>query len=236
VDQKHFDILTHSVSGFPSRRHLLRGLAAAGLGLGVARLPDLAAAKNRRKRKPKSRKGLCQKNGSACSKPGKNCKQQYCLRAPFTIEARWTESSRSDHDAFLFVPPEDATTGPAPHIYWSCTPTTSTCEEAYPFACLNQDAYGPGDEITTIHQLLPGTYEYWVRLYQETPVGEVTIVLKDGNGRIVREWANPANPSTGDVYWHVFDFDGATGRVSAFDDRTPQPVPLPTTDVCPYNA
>jgi hypothetical protein len=53
VDQHRFDTLTRSLIGTPSRRALLRGLAALGLGLGVARLPEAAAAKKTRKRHKK---------------------------------------------------------------------------------------------------------------------------------------------------------------------------------------
>ena len=51
MDQHRFDTLTRSLSGASSRRALLRGLAGLGLGLGIARLPQTAAAKKRKQNK-----------------------------------------------------------------------------------------------------------------------------------------------------------------------------------------
>ena len=53
MDQHHFDTLTRSLTSVPSRRTLLRSLAGLGLGLGVARLPQAAAAKKKRKQHKK---------------------------------------------------------------------------------------------------------------------------------------------------------------------------------------
>jgi hypothetical protein len=56
VDQHRFDTLTRSLSGASSRRALLRGLAGLGLGLGIARLPQTAAAKKRKQNKKRHTK------------------------------------------------------------------------------------------------------------------------------------------------------------------------------------
>jgi hypothetical protein len=66
----------------------------------------------------------------------------------------------------------------------------------------------------------------------------VTIFLKAANGRIVRQWASPANASTQiQAAWHVFDVDGRHGRDTAMDDlladRTLSNVHVPDIDVCP---
>src|SRR5436190_1288242 len=53
MDQKQFDALTRTVSRFPSRREMLRGLAGAGLGLGALRMSQVEAAKNGGKGKNK---------------------------------------------------------------------------------------------------------------------------------------------------------------------------------------
>jgi hypothetical protein len=53
--EHHFDVLTRSLSGGSSRRTLLRGLAALGIGAAVAHAPSGAAATNR-KRNAKSRR------------------------------------------------------------------------------------------------------------------------------------------------------------------------------------
>jgi hypothetical protein len=235
MDQHRLPPLTRSLTSIPSRRDVLHALAAAGLALGVARFPGSAEAKKKRKRK----QALCRKDGSPCRKAGKTCKKGYCLSAPFTIEAKWTESQTADHDTFLFVPPENATTGPTPYVTVGCNPTESNCEtDVYPFVCVSQDARGPGDEVTTVRRLLDGTYEYWIGLDHLTLAGELTIVLRDSNGHVVRGWTNPANPSTqSGVSWHVFDIDGDDGRVTSIDEPIdggpPQQVNEPSTEVCP---
>lgn len=228
--------------GMPSRRHLLRGLAGAGFGLGAARFPETMEA---RKGKPKlnSRKGLCARDGSKCRKPGNACKKQYCLSAPFTIEATWAKEA--DHDTYFFVLPQNVTTGPAPYIYSVCNPETSRCAEAYPFACVDDDAI-IGAEVTTIHRVLPGRYEYWIELNLrfDNPDGEVTVTLRAKDGRVVRRWRRRHDPTvTGSQGWHVFDIDGQTGRVTPIDEApTEPPIDLPNdaydpcTNVCPPNA
>jgi hypothetical protein len=64
VDRSHFAALTRALIAVPSRRHLLRGLAGAGLGLGVARLPQFAAAKKRKRKKQAARR--CKQQGGPC--------------------------------------------------------------------------------------------------------------------------------------------------------------------------
>ena len=39
MDQRHFDSLTRTITRTPSRRDVLRGLAALGIGLVMTRLP-----------------------------------------------------------------------------------------------------------------------------------------------------------------------------------------------------
>ncbi|MGH2615126.1 MAG: hypothetical protein ACRDJC_07800 [Thermomicrobiales bacterium] len=162
---------------------------------------------------------------------------------PVHLEASWTQTA--DHESYLFVPPRNATTGPAPHIFALCNPGNSRCAAAYPFACVNADIT-IGAEVTTIHQLLPGTYEYWVELDSEpnNPDGEVTVALKDKTGRVMRRWTRRADPTgISGLGWHVFDVDGRSGRVTGIDAvRTDAPLDLPTgahdptTSVCPFNA
>lgn len=89
MDQQHMPSLTRSLTSVPSRRDVLRGLAATGLGLGGLPLLEAAnAAKKRRpkkKRKPKVRfnafgcvnvRGFCKLANQCCSgicegEPGK---------------------------------------------------------------------------------------------------------------------------------------------------------------------
>lgn len=78
MNQNRFDALTRSLSGFSSRRHVLRSLAGAGLGLGVARLPDAAEAKKKRKPKqPKPNAFGCLNVGDAC-KNARQCCSSLC--------------------------------------------------------------------------------------------------------------------------------------------------------------
>jgi hypothetical protein len=203
---------------------------AAFAGSASVRFP---AADARKRKKKKNCKGCCRGDGSPCKKKSSTCKAQFCLNAPFTIEANWVVDA--DHDAVLFVPPENDATGPFPFIFFDCTAADSTCETGYPFACMSGDETTSGSEIATIFQLLPGTYEYWNEL-DVALAGELTIVLKDNGGRVMREWTNPANPEN-DNGWHVFDIDGATGRITSIDELidggVPQGAHDPSTDVCP---
>jgi len=59
VDQQHIEAVTRTLTRLPSRRDVLRGLAAAGLGLGSLRLSKTEAAKHKskaNKKKGKKRK------------------------------------------------------------------------------------------------------------------------------------------------------------------------------------
>ena len=53
----------------------------------------------------------------------------------------------------------------------------------------------------------------------------------------MREWPSPANASTQQIGWHVFDIDGTTGIVTSVDTVTDSYLPRsahdPYTDVCP---
>jgi hypothetical protein len=232
MDQQ-FATLTRSLSRLPSRRHLMRGLAAAVLGCGAERLPDVAASKKKRKKRRRKNRGrtgpLCTSLGEPCSIPGRQCQERFCLQAPFTIAAIW--QSQNNHDTWLFVPPRDGETRPSPQIDYDCNQTNSPCAQAYPFACVNDDAKGPGDEVTTIYELLPGTYEYWIAS-DPAPAGELTVILTDRGGRVVRSWTNLAVASRPEGSWHVFDLDGETGRVRSVD-APPGRFPDPVTNVCP---
>ena len=103
-------------------------------------------------------------NGSGCGST---------LSAPFTIEACWTADA--DHDTYLFLPKESASSADNPFIYYSCG--GPGCDTAYPFACIAPDIRTTGCEVTTIHQLLDGTYEYYLELDPGTPAGAVTVKL-----------------------------------------------------------
>lgn len=230
-------IPTPSLASPPSRRDVLRGLVAAALGLGAPRLPDAAEAKNKRrkKRRRKHRDAgpRCARSGEECDTRGNDCQASNCLTAPFTIEAIW--ESTANFATYLHVPPEDGATGPSPYIYNDCNQSNSACAEEYPFVCVDGGYEGPGTVIATIHELLPGVYEYWLQLPFGAAAGEAVLVLRDGDGRIVREWTSPPNathPLT--KAWRVFDVDG-NGRVRSID-TTLNGFYDPATDVCPSTA
>ena len=207
----------------------LTGVAFAVLG------PISRNAFARKKKKGKPCKNCCRANGAPCKKTSAKCKAKFCLNVPFTIEANWTADH--DNDSVLFVPPENDATGPSPFIFFNCTADVSTCEDSYPFACMSGDAITAGSEIATIFKLLPGTYEYWHELDPDALAGEVTIVLKDNGGRVIRQWVNLADGDPTDA-WHVFDIDGKTGLITSFDEQldggVPEAAHEPNTEVCPF--
>jgi hypothetical protein len=185
---------------------------------------------------PAAAKLLCTPTGKKCNKQSARCKASNCLQAPFSIEAVWTNGD-SDHDTHLFVPNAVGSTAPAPFVDQGCNPGHSNCETGvYPFACVNQDAFGPGDEITTIRKLLKGTYEYWMEL-APAPAGDLTIILRNKGGKKIRSWTSPANPNATDIGWHVFDIDGNTGSITSINQTMGTYLPAgahdPSTDVCP---
>jgi hypothetical protein len=75
MDQHRVDTATRSFIHLPSRRDVLRGLASAGLGLGLVSLADRTAAKQRKpkKRKPKPNAYGCLNVGAACKNAGQCC-------------------------------------------------------------------------------------------------------------------------------------------------------------------
>jgi hypothetical protein len=73
VDQNRFNSLTRYLTSHPSRRHLMRGLASLGLGLGMARLIDNAEAKKKHKHRHKNRKPKATPNEFGCLEVGDRC-------------------------------------------------------------------------------------------------------------------------------------------------------------------
>jgi hypothetical protein len=232
MDHDYFDALARDIVGV-SRRTVFGALGVGVVGLAGYRFATEGEARKRRKKKRRKTKTpsgpLCTSLGEACAEPGSNCQERFCLQAPFTITATW--SSQTNHDTWLFVPPQDGSTGPSPQIDYDCNPGKTRCAQAYPFACVDRDASGPGNEITTIHDLLPGAYEYWIFL-GVAPAGELTVTLTDQGGRAVRSWASPAVTSALEGFWHVFDVDGTPGRVTSVD-APPVRFRTPVTNVCP---
>ena len=219
-----------------SRRGLLRGAAAAAFGLAGARFPGLAAARNKKKRSRKKRNGdLCLNNGSRCRTKGGSCQAGNCLQAPFTIEARWSNPS-TDHDTYLFVPNAPGASLPFPLIDYLCRSADTGDGGLYPFAFVSRDAQGPGDEVTTVASLMKGKYEYWIELDASSPTGDLTVALRNKNGRVVRSWSSPAHASAEQGGWHVFDIQGEHRSITSIDQLIDLPLPIAAhddaTDVC----
>lgn len=71
MEQHRLAVVSHSLTRLPARREVLRGLAGAGLALGLARFTGGAdAKKKRRKKRPKSPKP----NAFGCLEVGDTCR------------------------------------------------------------------------------------------------------------------------------------------------------------------
>lgn len=228
MNPNRFDRLSRTLGTATDRRTLLQGTAAfTAAVVGGAVLADVAEAK-----------ALCRKNGSRCKKKSKRCQAKYCVKTPFTIEARWSNPT-SDHDTILFVPNKEGSNLSSPFIAQSCSGASSNCVNEYPFACVSQDAQGPGDEITTVLRLLGGTYEYWIRLAKGAPGGDVEVTLRNAGGRVIRSWSSPENPESQKRFgWHVFDLARNDRSISSVDERIDHEWPWaghsPGFNICPW--
>ena len=159
------------------------------------------------------------------------------VSAPFTIEANW--DTLKDHETFVFVPNKEGEGSPPfRFIDRGCRAAESLCETEYPFACVSRDAPGPGDEVTTVLQLLDGTYEYWIELKGQSNAGDLTVLLRGAGGAVVASWTSPANSGDPSLGWHVFNVDGATGVVTSIDvlgnNALPTVAHSDNLNVCPF--
>jgi hypothetical protein len=242
MDDARFDHLTRTLAQRTRRRSFVRGVSGLGAGLVMTAPWAAEVAETRRKGKGKA---LCRDNGSSCKKKGAACRSGNCLGAPFSIEAQWA-GANTNYNTYFFVPRQAGNSGPSPFISStsgstiniSCTPAASNCEDdVYPFACISQDAPGPGPEVTTVRKRLKGTYEFWFYLIYPSAAKAVTVTLRNGQGQDVRTWSSPANVTGGGYRgWHVCDIDGATGSVKSIDELIQTGLPIgahsPYIDVC----
>ena len=220
MDAQRFDSIVKSLRTRRSALGLVAGFAAL-LGMGH----DEAAAKN-----------LCRKNGTSCRKKSRRCKSTFCLKTPFTIEARW-ELNNQDHDAILYVPNAPGSSVPFPYIDYACLAGDTDNGKLYPFAFSSGDAQGPGDEVVTVQRLVAGKYEFWGRIHGPAAFGDLTVSLRNGNGKLLRAWSSPPNPSGSTLLdWHVFDIDGANHSIKSSGETITglfSTVRADSTYVCP---
>lgn len=233
MDADRFDALTHALTTARSRRGALATLLGGTLGL--LGLIETAGNKGKGKKKRKRKQDLCLNDGSRCKKESKQCSANFCLKTPFTIEARWSNPD-TDHDTYLFLPNAPGAALPSPYLDYSCGSSSTNAGTVYPFAFVSQDATGPGDEVTTVKKLLTGTYEYWIELAESAPPRELTVTLRNANGKAIRSWLSPANPSV-QVGWKVFNIEGDSRRITSIDllinSDLADGAYAPNTDVCP---
>jgi hypothetical protein len=117
MDQNRFDALTRMLSDVPSRRHLFRGLAWAGLGLGAVRFPSIADGKKKRRKKrdkkPKPNFFGCLNVGQPCSGDNAKCCSGIC-------EGAKPKRGKQDHSRCVA------------HNELDCDADDSTCSESIP--------------------------------------------------------------------------------------------------------
>lgn len=220
MDERRFDSLVKTLRTRRSAIGLVAGFAAL-LGMGH----DQAAARN-----------LCRKNGTSCKQENRRCQSKFCLKTPFTIEARWTSGSQ-DHDAILFVPNASGNSDPFPYIDYACLAGDTNDGTLYPFAFSSGDAQGPGDEVFTIRRLIAGKYEVWGRIHGPAASGDLTVRLRNANGKVLRAWSSPPNPSGSTLLdWHVFDIKGGSYSVNGSGETVTglfSTIRADSTYVCP---
>lgn len=220
MEAHRFDGLVMTMRTRRSALGLVAGIAAL---LGMGR--DQAGARN-----------LCRKNGTSCKQESRRCQSKFCLKTPFTIEARW-DSGSQDHDAILFVPNASGNSDPFPYIDYACLAGDTNDGTLYPFAFSSGDRQGPGDEVFTIRRLITGKYEVWGRIHGPAASGDLKVILRNANGKVVRAWSSPPNPSGSTLLdWHVFDIKGGSHSVTGSGETVTglfSTVRPDTTYVCP---
>jgi hypothetical protein len=69
-----------------------------------------------------------------------------------------------------------------------------------------------------------------------SPDEDLTVTLRNANGRALRSWTSPENATADQRGWHVFNIQGSTGSIISFDDLINDDLPTgahdPNTDVC----
>lgn len=130
MDQHRITALKRSLISMPSRRDVLRGLAAAGLGLRAMWPQEPAVAKGKRKRKNKKKKA--KPNAFGCLSVNKTCKnaEQCCSGI---CEGKKSKRRCRAHDTGTCEQDVAA-------ICQSASPITTTCNNRGDCACFRTTA------------------------------------------------------------------------------------------------
>jgi hypothetical protein len=131
VKQQHFDEMTRILAGASNRRHVLRGLFGASLGVSLAQIPGLAAARKRRKRK-KNKSKRPKPNAFGCLEIGDACKDadQCCSGI---CEVHKGKRSCRPHDTGICKQGK-------PGFCTADNPSTIVCNEAETCGCVETTA------------------------------------------------------------------------------------------------
>lgn len=143
--------------------------------------------------------------------PGGNIQLNISL-SPVLLEGEmrfvlnWTDKP-SDLDSHLNTP---VIGGQTHHIYYN-NPGSATM---VPYAALDYDVtQGFGPETTTIYQLQPGTYQFYIQNFSQSPTiteSQAVLQIYNQNGLFKTIYS----PETGvGNYWYVCDIDGGSGEV-----------------------
>jgi hypothetical protein len=196
----------------------------------------LAAAGKRKGKKGKRKRAS---PPPPCTCPPPPAAAEIHVQPPFTIEQhRAAFLANVDFGVTLFVPNAPGATFPHPWVDATCESDDTLDGVQYPFLFVSRNGPSGDERNTTVRHLLPGRYEYIVSLEsQATNANEVLVLLRDASGVVVQWWGNPTKAQNGPGVWHVFDLEGATGRVVTINQSRVvlfDAAHLPETDVCPY--
>ena len=129
----------------------------------------------------------------------------------YRIVLTWGETPK-DLDSHLWVPDGSG----CYNVYWD----DKGSQNSPPYTQLDidkTDSFGP--ETITIYQSQPGTYEYWVHRYSDTPdltTSNAVVKVYDDQD-LLRTFTVPTSP-TGKNGWHVFDLNAISGSITVVNN------------------
>lgn len=130
MDQRRFAILTRALTGVPSRRDVVRGVASLGLGLGIARVLDDAEAKKKRGKKRKRKPKKPKPNVYGCLNVGQRCRGDSSRCCSGICQGKKPKKGKKDrsrcvgHDASICRVDYDLCSTGGAHV---CSPTLCAC-------------------------------------------------------------------------------------------------------------